>query len=260
MRHNLRHNPGFLCDIIILLLTLAILFNASSLSAKKKRKKIPGKKVAIAQTEKKVPKNVPLPDKNSGENEDKDKKDKAENNPLQKEYTNEDFKPAVEEESYGWLIFKTILIMGLIVAGFYYFLRYVTRKTAVQVLGQDAVQVLSMVPIGQNKYLQIVDLAGKIFVLGIAESSINLITEINDKSEIDRIRLLSSKSSGERGKGFQEYVTRHLGGLLGKLNEKRSESLNHQSDFSSGRESGTDLDYLKKQRKRLRNLNGFNDE
>ncbi len=260
MRHNLRHNPRFLCDIIIFLLTVVLLLDASALSAKKKVKKRPGKKVAVAKVEKNAPKNVPLPEKNSGEKENRDKKEKAEDSPVKKEYTDEDFQPVVEEESYGWLIFKTILIMGLIVAGFYYFLRYVTRKTAVQVLGQDAVQVLSMVPIGQNKYLQIVDLAGKLFVLGIAENSINLITEIDDKSEIDRIRLLSTKSSGERGKGFQEYIARHLGGLLGRLNEKRSGPVKGDSEFLSGRESGIDLDYLKRQRKRLKNLNGFSDE
>ncbi len=255
MRHNLRHNPRFLCDIIILLLTLIILLDTSPLYSKKKRKNRPGKKAAVARVEKNNPKNIAPPEKNSGE---KAEKESEENNPIRKEYSDEDFKPAVEEESYGWLIFKTVLIMGLIVAGFYYFLRYVTRKTSVQVLGQDAVQILSMVPIGQNKYLQIVDLGGKVFVLGIAENSINLITEIENKSEIDRIRLLSTKSP--EGKGFQEYVSRHLGGLLGKLNEKKSDPMKNYGDFRPGQESGIDLDYLKRQRKRLRDLNGLNDE
>jgi flagellar protein FliO/FliZ len=260
MRHNLRHNPRFICDIIILLLTVVLFLGTSSLSATEKVKKKSGKKAAVAKVEKNTPKDLPLTEKNSGEKEGKDTREKDENNPIKKEYTDEDFKPVVEEESYGWLIFKTVLIMGLIVAGFYYFLKYVTRKTAVQVLGQDAIQVLSMVPIGQNKYLQIVDLAGKLFVLGVAENSINLITEIDDKSEIDRIRLLSSKSSGERGKGFPDFIAKQVGGFLGRLNEKRSESVRREREFSSGRESGIDLDYLKNQRKRLRDLNGFGDE
>ncbi len=257
MRHNLRHNPRFLCDIIIIFLTLIILLDTSPLYSKKKRKNRPGKKAAVASVEKNNPKNLSLSEKNSGE---KIEKETGENNPIRKEYSDEDFKPAVEEESYGWLIFKTILIMGLIVAGFYYFLRYVTRKTSVQVLGQDAVQILSMVPIGQNKYLQIVDLGGKVFVLGIAENSINLITEIENKSEIDRIRLLSTKSPEGKGRGFQEYISRHLGGLLGKLNEKKTGPVKNYSDFRQGQESGIDLDYLKRQRKRLRDLNGLNDE
>ena len=32
-------------------------------------------------------------------------------------------------------------------------------------------------------------------VIGVSDSNINLITEIQDKDEIDRIRLLSSKST-----------------------------------------------------------------
>jgi len=185
---------------------------------------------------------------------------KAENEDItgipSREYTDEDFVPKMEEDSYAWLVFKTIIILGLLVAGFYYFLRFVTRRTGMQVLGEDVLQVLSVVPIGTNKYLQIVDLAGRIVVLGVSDSAINYITEITDREEIDRIRLLSSRSPGPRRSGFQDYVNRQLGSLVSRVSDART----RRGNVSVKSDRGAGLDYLQMQKKRLKKMNGFDDE
>lgn len=176
-----------------------------------------------------------------------------------REYTEEEFKPQVGEESYGWLVFKTIIILGLLVGGFYYFFRFVTQKAGVQVMGQDVFQVLSIAPIGQNKYLQVVDMAGKILVLGISESSVNLIMEIKDKEEIDRIRLVSSRAVSVQRKGFQEMIAHQVGGIINRVAQGRggkSGTLSSKEDF----DSSVDLSYLKRQKNRLKKLNGFEDD
>ena len=59
-----------------------------------------------------------------------------------REYSDEDFRPNPEETSYGWLVFKTILILGMLVGGFYYFFRFVVRRTGMQVLGENVLHVL----------------------------------------------------------------------------------------------------------------------
>jgi len=163
-------------------------------------------------------------------------------------------KPAVEEESYVWLIIKTIIVLGSLVGGFYYFFRFVTKKAGIQVLGRDVVQVLSIVPLGQNKFLQVVDLAGRILVLGISDSGIHLITEVKEKEEIDRIRLLSSKSTPVQPGGFQEYVSKQIGRLLKGRNVE-------QETGAFTRERKVDrMDYLKMQRDRLRGISKMNSD
>jgi flagellar biogenesis protein FliO len=166
-------------------------------------------------------------------------------------------RPTVEEDSYGWMIFKTIIVLGLLVGGFYYFYRFVTKKAGIHLVGREVIKILSIVPVGQNKYLQVVDLAGRIMVIGVSDSNINLITEIKDKDEIDRIRLLSSKSTPVQPGGFQEYISKYISRLLGNKSqgEKYSSFEMRHDDSSVDR-----MDYLRKQRDRLKKINGNDDE
>ncbi|MCP4133256.1 MAG: flagellar biosynthetic protein FliO [bacterium] len=188
----------------------------------------------------------------------KDPKKEEEKGLFGKEYDEEMFKPKVEEGSYVWLAFKTVLVLGSIVGGFYYFFRFATRKAGIQVLGEDVIQLLSVVPIGQNKFLQVVDIAGKIMVLGVSDNNINCISEVTDKDEIDRIRLLSSKSIPVKG-GFQEYMTGHMGRLFDKVADWK-ESKSKPKIGEEIIEPGVDLRYLKDQKDRLKNLSGLDDE
>jgi flagellar biogenesis protein FliO len=170
-------------------------------------------------------------------------------------------KPTVEEESYGWLIFKTIIVLGLLVGGFYYFYRFVTKKTGMHLVGREVIKILSIMPVGQNKFLQVVDLAGRIMVIGVSDSNINLITEIKDKDEIDRIRLLSSKSTPVQPGGFQEYVSKYISKYIPKLFGNRIHEDTHGNYEIKDQDSETDrIDYLRKQRERLKKINGKNDE
>lgn len=170
-------------------------------------------------------------------------------------YSDEDFRPKTEEESYVWMIFKTVFVLGLMVGVFYYFFRFVTKKAGIQVLGEDVVNLLSVVPLGQNKYLHVVDIAGKVMVLGVSDNNINLITEVASKEEADRIRLLSSKSAPVQEGGFQEYLSRQIGTLIGKISDiKKGKDVTEKDPPSN-----IDLRYLKDQKRRLKDLNGHED-
>jgi flagellar biogenesis protein FliO len=162
-------------------------------------------------------------------------------------------KPAVEEESYAGLVIKTIIVLGLLIGGFYFFYRFVTRKAGIQTIGKDVVNVLSIVSIGQNKFLQVVEIAGRILIIGVSDSNINLITEIHDKDEIDRIRLLSSKSGPVKSGGFQEYLSGYIAKIFRKDDNNKGQDLKFETNVDR-------LDHLKKQRERLKKINGNNDE
>ena len=176
-------------------------------------------------------------------------------------FEEEDFKPRVEEESTVWMIFKTLFVLGLMVAGFYYFFRFVTKKAGIQFMGQEVVQVLSVVPVGQNRFLQVVDLAGRILVLGIAENNINLLLEITDRDEKDRIRLMSSRSRPAQEIVFSEYLNKQIGRVADFIQDRRGrkkpQPFIHDNLFQ---EPGGDLDYLKQQKNRLKNMDGGRDE
>ncbi len=177
---------------------------------------------------------------------------------LSKDFSDKDFEPRVEEESAAWMFVKMILLLGVFGGGFYFFYRFVSKKTGMSLFGGDAIRVLSVVPLGQNKYLQVVDLAGKMLVIGVSDNSINLISEITDKDQIDRIRIMSTRKPppGGGGGGFQEQVMRQIGKFVERVQGARKGGGGRLE--SSG--PPADIDYLRQQRERLKNMNGFDNE
>ncbi len=182
-------------------------------------------------------------------------------------FTEEDFKPKASEDSYVWDIFKLLVVLGIMVGGFYYFFRYVTRKTGLNVHGEDVIQTLAMVPVGQNKYIQVVDLAGRILVLGITDGGISLITEVTGREQIDRIHVMSSRTKPAPGPaaGFQDYLKEQLGRQVIRFAErfeKKSgpvpEEKQESSDSAVSGEK--EMNFLKQQKSRLKDLGRYKNE
>ena len=174
-------------------------------------------------------------------------------------FVEEDFRPQVEEDSAAWMIIKTILVLGLFIGGFYMFFKFVSQKAGLSISGGEAIQILSTVSLGTNKFVQIIDVAGKVFLLGVTDSSINLLTEIKDREEIDRIRLLSSISTPVQGATFPEFIAGHVGWVVDKINEKRTHGFK-KTTVEEISQKDFDMSYLNKQKSRLKNLDGSDDE
>jgi len=186
----------------------------------------------------------------------------AENNVPGQNFVEDDFRPQIEEESAAWLIIKTIFVLGLFVGGFYYFYKFVRQKSGLNLTGQEAIRILSTVSLGANKFIQIVDVAGKVFLLGVTDNNINLLTEVKDRDEIDRIRLLSSSSTPAQGVSFQEFLIERVGWVRDKVSEIRSrgskKQMSRSREYNMENPSSRDFDmsYIDKQKDRLKRMNG----
>jgi len=172
------------------------------------------------------------------------------------EYKEDDFRPQVEEESAAWMFIKMLLVLGIFAGGFYYFYRFVTKRAGGSVFGGEAIKVLSVASLGQNKFLHVVDLAGKVLVLGVSDNAINLITEITEKDQIDRIRILATRTPPPHSGagGFQDHVMGEIGKIIGRVKEFRGRGR------GQGRveivDDPADIEYLRRQRSRLRDMDG----
>jgi flagellar protein FliO/FliZ len=185
------------------------------------------------------------------------KKEETEGVPT-KDFKEDDFKPQVEEESSAWMFFKMLFVLAIFGGGFYYFYRFVTKKAGLNIFGGEAVRVLSVVPIGQNKFLQLVDVAGRVLLVGVSDNSINLITEITEKDQIDRIRILATRTppQGKSVGGFQDQVMKDIGKLVDRVREFRHRDRRGPAPV----EPAQDIEYLRRQRSRLKDMNGVDDE
>lgn len=177
-----------------------------------------------------------------------------------REFKDDDFKPQVEEESSVWMFIKMILILGIFAGGFYYFYRFVTKKAGISIFGGEAIKVLSVVPLGQNKFLQLIDVAGKVMVIGVSDSTISMISEITEKDQIDRIRILSTRTPPppDTGTGgFQAQVMKEIGKLVGRVRDFRHRDRHMKATVV---DNPADIEYLRRQRDRLKGLNGSDNE
>jgi flagellar biosynthetic protein FliO len=125
------------------------------------------------------------------------------------EYTEPEF--GENRLSYPMLVLRTIAVLAVIIVGIYLVFRFLVKKRHPFVRESEIIKVLAHFQIAANKSIQIVEIAEKMLVLGISDSNINLITTIEEKETIDRIRLLSSKES-QGGGSFREQFLKLIGG------------------------------------------------
>ncbi|WP_245667248.1 flagellar biosynthetic protein FliO [Leptospira tipperaryensis] len=120
------------------------------------------------------PSAVVKPPANSGES--------AETNPVAERYKTSDEGPGI-----AGTLFRVVFILALLCVGLYYILKYVAKNREGRLPVRGEMNVLSSLMLGPNKQLQIVEVSGRLLVLGVADNGINLITEISDPEVKHRI-------------------------------------------------------------------------
>ncbi|MCG9875666.1 MAG: flagellar biosynthetic protein FliO [Leptospiraceae bacterium] len=98
-----------------------------------------------------------------------------------------------DSSSTAWLLIKVILVFGGLTAVMMFILRVMTRTRDSRFPVKGVMSVLSSLPIAPNKQIQIVDVAGKLIVLGVADSGVNYITEITSLEDKNRILKLKQE-------------------------------------------------------------------
>jgi flagellar protein FliO/FliZ len=179
--------------------------------------------------------------------------------------------PKEPDSSYGWLMLKGLFVVGLMGGGFYLFFKFVMKKAGVPVIGQGAVKILSVTPIGQNRSLHIIDVAGRIMLLGVTDSNVSLLSEITSKDEIDRIRLASGKDPVFKETSFQDFLFKQIHNITDAVkNRKAGTSSKHDSSFNDemknyksdykNENQASKIEYIMKQKERLRRLSEDDEE
>ncbi|WP_339063305.1 flagellar biosynthetic protein FliO [Tepidibacillus marianensis] len=101
---------------------------------------------------------------------------------------------AVDTQSYqettmGWQYFKLFFFLAIILAFIYFLFRFLAKRNGF--IRSNVFQLLGGIPLGQNKSVQIVEIGGNIYILGVGQE-VRLIQVIEDKEEVQRITDLIS--------------------------------------------------------------------
>lgn len=104
--------------------------------------------------------------------------------------------PVQQSTQSSWLSTFAYLISVIIAFAFVAGLAYFVSRFLGQKLGgmnsAKSSKVLESLPLGNNKALYVVEIAGKVVVLGVTDHNINLLQEITDEIEIARLRTQAS--------------------------------------------------------------------
>lgn len=145
-----------------------------------------------------------------------------------------------------WAYIKMLLTLGVVVGIIYVIYFFIKRKTAAGALdGEDSFVLLTQ-PLGPGKSVTVVFVAGKYLILGVTGDNVNLLSEIKDEKEIERLEILYNDKKAKDGKtGFIDLFN----DLIGRSRKNKEEVLK-QFDYEED-----SVDFLKNQRDRINNIN-----
>ena len=175
-------------------------------------------------------KKTETPDRGAAQLEDFEKQ-------LQKELETTPDRSAVpaEQPSVLWQFVRTLLTLAVLLGIFYGIFRLYRFKRELPAQNFSAVSSIYEYPLGQNQRLQIIELAGKLMVLGVSENSIQLISEISDKYTVDRIKLDCAEDRKQPRADFLTELSRAIKtNIAERLGKKTG------SNFASSVENAAD--------------------
>lgn len=102
-------------------------------------------------------------------------------------YENADPRPtAVSWWSTLAYLVSLFAIFGFVVVMAYFAARFLGGKFAQHITGSGG-RILEHLPLGPNRSVCVVEMANRVFLLGVTEHSITLLSEITDPEEIERL-------------------------------------------------------------------------
>lgn len=117
-----------------------------------------------------------------------------------------------------WSILRTILALVFVAAAVYGVVFILKRIARPNVAKDPHLKVLASAHLGSNRYVHVVSLGRKAWVVGSAEGTVNLIAEVEDEEEIDAMLLEDSRRLAESPGAFSldfKELMRRLGGGSG---------------------------------------------
>lgn len=129
-------------------------------------------------------------------------------------YENVDPKPTASSwwSTLAYLV-SLFAIFGFVVVMAYFAARFMGGKFARHITGSGG-RILEHLPLGPNRSVCVVEMANRLFLLGVTEHSITLLSEITDPEEIERLHKSSMLNGMDSGMFSQEF------GMLADLVQK----------------------------------------
>ncbi len=140
-------------------------------------------------------------------------------------------------------LIQTIVFLIVLIIVVWIVIRIIKKRKGVTFLDNDSIKVLSTSTIALQKYVQVVEIAGRVYILGITDQQVNTLGEITDKETIDELRV---KASSSVLPNYKQSFSNVFGSMFGKNTSTQKTEIAPIKGF---------LNVLQKQKDRLNKLN-----
>ncbi|MDR2134000.1 MAG: flagellar biosynthetic protein FliO [Treponema sp.] len=99
------------------------------------------------------------------------------------------------------LILRMVLVLALVAAAVYGVIFFIKRASRRSDVKDPFLKVLAGAHLGFNRYVHVVAVGSRAWLVGAAEGGVSLVAEIDDKDILNAMFLDDSRKSAERGTG-----------------------------------------------------------
>lgn len=117
---------------------------------------------------------------------------------------------SAEQPSVFWQFVRTLITLAFLLGLFYGIFRLYKFRRELPQQNFSAISSIYEYPLGTNQRLQILEIAGKLMILGVSDNSVQLISEVTDKYTIDRIKLDCAEDSKQTRTDFLSELSRAI--------------------------------------------------
>lgn len=115
-----------------------------------------------------------------------------------------------EQPSVFWQFVRTLITLAFLLGLFYGIFRLYKFRRELPQQNFSAISSIYEYPLGTNQRLQILEIAGKLMILGVSDNSVQLISEVTDKYTIDRIKLDCAEDAKQTRTDFLSELSRAI--------------------------------------------------
>lgn len=152
-----------------------------------------------------------------------------------------------------WLFVRVILVLAVVIAAIYGFI-WILKKTSKTPDGKDSyLRHTAALSIGQGKSVHVVTLGDKGYLLGVSDSSVQLIAPVEDKELIQAMNLLADSRTDTKT-NFSDLLSQMMPFFKKQQNKTFASNDSSQDEKSSSEKDFGSDDFILRQRKRLQEI------
>ncbi|WP_245918320.1 FliO/MopB family protein [Leptospira ellinghausenii] len=178
-----------------------------------------------------------------------DENKQEEPNLIQERYNeNQDDSP-----SATWILVKILFVLAILVGAGYYLVLQMQKSKSAKYPVKGFMKVLSSLPLSATQSVQIIEVGGRTLVLGVADGSVSLLTEVTAPEEKNQIQKMKEEAD-PYVPNFLETVLESLQSKAQRkirINPNQMEGLEMDGAAEIQRKAKEGLERLRKHRKLL---------